>query len=89
MKLTHANHYYDRPERGVERRAALVRPQYQDHARCNDEHYYGVDGATPFQNTLRCTEVMPVVFGRHGDWSASARKFVDVATAAGATKVHA
>ena len=60
LKNIYANHYYDDPRQGVERRAALMRQQYQDHARHNDEHYYGVGGATtcatPFQNTPRRAE---------------------------------
>lgn len=36
---------------------------------------------------LRRTEVMPIVFGRYGEWSESAREFVVVAAAAGAAKI--
>ena len=52
--------------------------QYRAHARRNDEHYYGTEGATPCQNTLRRTEMLPIVFGRYGEWSDSARELIGV-----------
>ena len=72
----------------MECRVARVLPQYQDHARRNDEHYYGAGGRTPFQDTLRRTEVMAIAFGRYGEWSDSAREFVAVAAAAGAVNIY-
>ena len=88
LKITYANHYYAHQGRGVECRVARVLPQYQDHARRNDEHYYGAGGRTPFQDTLRRTEVMAIAFGRYGEWSDSAREFVAVAAAAGAANIY-
>ena len=44
LKITYANHYYAHQGRGVERRVTRVPPQYLDHARRNDEHYYGAGG---------------------------------------------
>ena len=88
LKITYANHYYARQGRGVELRDTRVRPQYLDHARRNDEHYYGAGGRTPFQDALRRTGVMAIAFGRYGEWSDSAREFVAVAAAAGAVNIY-
>ena len=88
LKITYANHYYAHQGRGVERRVTRVPPQYLDHARRNDEHYYGAGGRTPFQDTLRRTGVMAIAFGRYGEWSDSAREFVAVAAAAGAVNIY-
>ena len=88
LKIAYANHYYAHQGRGVERRVTRVPPQYLDHARRNDEHYYGVGGRTPFQDTLRRTGVMAIAFGRYGEWSDSAREFVAVAAAAGAVNIY-
>ena len=61
LKTTYANHYYAHQGRGVERRVTRVRPQYLDHARSNDEHYYGAGGRTPSQYGNCIREVRGVV----------------------------